>query len=510
MASAPRMRMLNRRPPPLVDPRDGISRRTRRAPRAARCSRSPATCWPRSVCRRWRWRSSCSSCCRRCCSASPRCWRPCGWNKFSSTARGSGIGAILFLVFLLALAWFGGRKLFRLVESSFWSLNAMAIQPGYVAFREGLLHLSGRMTARRREREAARARARGGLGAVGTGASAPARARGLARLAADALGRHARRSRERPIGSSLPALANATAVGAAYIAVAASGVGDRGRHDAATTPAHRFRHATISCGRGASRISPTSTSSASGSAFGSAADAPARGATSDFVAALAAARRGASSRAARRDRRHRRPDRRGHVGGIRRAAGNARSVPTLEPLMVACRAITTSTSWTAPTRRASTCRPVRRSGCDRCARCRRWRRCRDAHTRGRDDRAAARGRHARSTRSRRTRTTSGVRRRRLAPPRARSTDAAWTPRLPDGAAAGERGRTGHHRAELERRDPLLVHERARASSRSRRCRRSRSAMAQYPASVLDHRPASSHRRASQARATPSPNASGRR
>ena len=67
------------------------------------------------------------------------------WNKFSSTGVG-GIGAIVFLVFLLAVAWFGGRKLFRLAESSFWSLNAMAIQPAYVAFREGLLHASGRMT----------------------------------------------------------------------------------------------------------------------------------------------------------------------------------------------------------------------------------------------------------------------------------------------------------------------------------------------------------------------------
>ena len=67
------------------------------------------------------------------------------WNKFSSTGVG-GIGALIFLVFLLAVGWFGGRKLFRVVESSFWSLNAMAIQPAYVACREGLLHLGGRMT----------------------------------------------------------------------------------------------------------------------------------------------------------------------------------------------------------------------------------------------------------------------------------------------------------------------------------------------------------------------------
>jgi 3',5'-cyclic AMP phosphodiesterase CpdA len=67
------------------------------------------------------------------------------WSKVASNGV-RGIGAIAFLVFLLAVGWFGGRKLFRLVESAFWSLNAMAIQPAYVIFREGLLHLGGRMT----------------------------------------------------------------------------------------------------------------------------------------------------------------------------------------------------------------------------------------------------------------------------------------------------------------------------------------------------------------------------
>jgi len=35
--------------------------------------------------------------------------------------------------------------LLRAVENSFWSLNALAIQPGYVAWRELLLHLSRRL-----------------------------------------------------------------------------------------------------------------------------------------------------------------------------------------------------------------------------------------------------------------------------------------------------------------------------------------------------------------------------
>jgi len=68
------------------------------------------------------------------------------WSKVSANGV-RGVGAIVLLVFLLAVGWFGGRKLFRLVESSFWSLNAMAIQPAYVLFREGLLHLGGRITS---------------------------------------------------------------------------------------------------------------------------------------------------------------------------------------------------------------------------------------------------------------------------------------------------------------------------------------------------------------------------
>ncbi len=69
------------------------------------------------------------------------------WSTLQSTKRASGvgasgIGALVILVALLAAAWFGGRSLWRIVERSFWALNAMAIQPTYVAWREALLHLS--------------------------------------------------------------------------------------------------------------------------------------------------------------------------------------------------------------------------------------------------------------------------------------------------------------------------------------------------------------------------------
>jgi Calcineurin-like phosphoesterase len=49
--------------------------------------------------------------------------------------------AAIILVILLAVGWFGGRPFLRLAESSFWALNALAIQPGYIACREAMRHL---------------------------------------------------------------------------------------------------------------------------------------------------------------------------------------------------------------------------------------------------------------------------------------------------------------------------------------------------------------------------------
>jgi Calcineurin-like phosphoesterase len=50
----------------------------------------------------------------------------------------TGVSPIVLLALLLGLAWFGGRPLLRLIESSFWSLNALGMQPVYVVCREGL------------------------------------------------------------------------------------------------------------------------------------------------------------------------------------------------------------------------------------------------------------------------------------------------------------------------------------------------------------------------------------
>ena len=52
-----------------------------------------------------------------------------------------GIWPALLLVTVFAIGLFGVRSLFRVAESSFWSLNSLAVEPIYVACREGLRHL---------------------------------------------------------------------------------------------------------------------------------------------------------------------------------------------------------------------------------------------------------------------------------------------------------------------------------------------------------------------------------
>ncbi|MBV9969317.1 MAG: metallophosphoesterase, partial [Xanthobacteraceae bacterium] len=60
----------------------------------------------------------------------------------ATTARVSyiltGLSPVVIIAILLAFAWFGGRPLLRLAEASFWSLNALGVQPFYIVGREGL------------------------------------------------------------------------------------------------------------------------------------------------------------------------------------------------------------------------------------------------------------------------------------------------------------------------------------------------------------------------------------
>jgi len=63
--------------------------------------------------------------------------------KFSAAL--AGIWSLLLLTLVAAVGWFGGRQLFRLVENSFWSLNALAVQPVYAMCREGLSQLTDKL-----------------------------------------------------------------------------------------------------------------------------------------------------------------------------------------------------------------------------------------------------------------------------------------------------------------------------------------------------------------------------
>jgi hypothetical protein len=77
----------------------------------------------------------------------------------------AGIWSVLALMLLAALGWLGGRQLLRLAESSFWSLNALAVQPAYMLFREGFRHLIEALLAGRLG-PSGRAKARAGTAAA--------------------------------------------------------------------------------------------------------------------------------------------------------------------------------------------------------------------------------------------------------------------------------------------------------------------------------------------------------
>jgi hypothetical protein len=57
----------------------------------------------------------------------------------------SGFGSLLLMLAVIAIGWYGGRRLFRIVENSFWSLNSLAVQPAYAVVREVLRHLAEKL-----------------------------------------------------------------------------------------------------------------------------------------------------------------------------------------------------------------------------------------------------------------------------------------------------------------------------------------------------------------------------
>jgi Calcineurin-like phosphoesterase len=53
----------------------------------------------------------------------------------------AGIWPVFVLAVLLAVGWFAGGPLFRIVERSFWALNSLLVEPCYALCRESLAHL---------------------------------------------------------------------------------------------------------------------------------------------------------------------------------------------------------------------------------------------------------------------------------------------------------------------------------------------------------------------------------
>jgi predicted MPP superfamily phosphohydrolase len=62
-----------------------------------------------------------------------------------SVAEQTGLGTLVVLVAIVGLGWIGWRPLWRTAEVNFWSLHALAVQPGYTFCREALRYLAEHM-----------------------------------------------------------------------------------------------------------------------------------------------------------------------------------------------------------------------------------------------------------------------------------------------------------------------------------------------------------------------------
>lgn len=79
----------------------------------------------------------------------------------------SEIWPLLVLIVVLAVGYFGGLPFYHMTEQAFWSLNSVAVQPGYALCRESLRHLVERVR-RQRTDPVSRARLRA-MTAAGAG-----------------------------------------------------------------------------------------------------------------------------------------------------------------------------------------------------------------------------------------------------------------------------------------------------------------------------------------------------
>jgi hypothetical protein len=170
-----------------------------------------------------------------------------------SVAELTGLGTALMLAAVVGLGWIGWHPLWRIAEVNFWSLNALALQPGYTFCREALRYLAEHMFSR-----TSNAAARGRLRAVSSAGAAVILcvcSLLIAILAwpathwigtvVDLLSLHS---------FVLPALANAVVVVSAYLAIAS--LATRAWTSRSTSP-HSRPHPPDR--RGASRIFQTFT-----------------------------------------------------------------------------------------------------------------------------------------------------------------------------------------------------------------------------------------------------------
>ncbi|MEH2532859.1 3',5'-cyclic AMP phosphodiesterase CpdA [Bradyrhizobium sp. AZCC 1588] len=165
------------------------------------------------------------------------------------------IGTALLLAAIVAVGWIGWRPLLRIAEINFWSLNALAVQPGYAFSREALRHLT-ELIVGKNFTPAGRARLRS-ANSVGAGIMLSASAAVIAILAWPA---------SRWAGNwsdllllhrlAMPTLANAVVLMAGYLAVASLVWGfadasmpqplDLAMFDAASTEGRTWRVAHLS------------------------------------------------------------------------------------------------------------------------------------------------------------------------------------------------------------------------------------------------------------------------
>lgn len=83
-------------------------------------------------------------------------------DKISATVRTplDRVWPVLVFLALVAAGWIGGRALFRVAESNFWSMNSVAVEPAYIACRELLRHIvEGVLRGRRTQSQLAKLRA---------------------------------------------------------------------------------------------------------------------------------------------------------------------------------------------------------------------------------------------------------------------------------------------------------------------------------------------------------------